>query len=216
MRYGGLLLLEGAWPPCTSWESWGLAAPRDSRLAYYLVAPGKDTGHDHNHLWGEHDMRRAITTILGLTAAAWFTWASADSAVLAVRLGASDAPALAKFYGAAFGLKEIDHVGEPATEIIMRYGATMAAAKAGSSPEFLVAKRDAGVTPDSMPHAIFHVSDLGATVAAAKAAGATVKAAPSSIQIGGMPVKIAQLVDPDGNVLEVMELPKGAMKLSHP
>ena len=160
-------------------------------------------------------MRRTIMGVLGLTAAGWFTLAQADNTVLAVRLSATDVPALAKFYQTAFGLKEIDHVGEPATEIIMRYGASMAAAKAGSSPEFLVAKRDEGVTPDQMPHAIFHVSDIAATVAAAKAAGAKVKAEVSSVPIGGTPIKIAQVVDPQGNVLEIMELPNGLDHLPH-
>jgi len=161
-------------------------------------------------------MRRAITVILGLTGASWFASVQADVAVLAVRLGAKDVVALAKFYDAAFGLKEIDHVGQPPTEIIMRYGATVAAAKAGSSPEFLVQLREAGAANDQMPHAIFHVSDVGATVAAAKAAGATMKGDVASVPIGGMPVKIATLVDPDGNVLELMELPKGVDHLPHP
>ena len=160
-------------------------------------------------------MRRTITGVLGLTAAAWFTLAQADNVVLAVRLSASDVPALAKFYQAAFGLKEIDHVGEPATEIIMRYGATMDAAKAGSSPEFLVAKRESDTSKDQMAHAIFHVSDIAATVAAAKAAGATVKGDVASIPIGGTPIKIATLVDPQGNVLEIMELPNGLDHLPH-
>jgi hypothetical protein len=31
-----------------------------------------------------------------------------------------------------------------------------------------------------------------------------------------MPVKIATIVDPDGNVLELMELPKGVGHLQHP
>ena len=89
-------------------------------------------------------MRLTITAILSLAAAACFTLARADNTVLAVRLAADDVPALAKFYQTAFGLKEIDHVGEPATEIIMRYGASVDAAKAGSSPEFLVAQREGG------------------------------------------------------------------------
>ena len=38
----------------------------------------------------------------------------------------------------------------------------------------------------------------------------------ASITIGGMPLKIAILIDPDGNVLELMELPKGADHLRHP
>jgi predicted enzyme related to lactoylglutathione lyase len=161
-------------------------------------------------------MRRTITAALGLTAAAWLTVAQADVTVLAVRLGANDVVALAKFYDTAFGLKEIDRVGEPATEIIMRYGATAAAAKAGTSPEFLVQRREPGAGKDEMAHAIFRVSDVAATVAAAKAAGAKMEGDVVTVPIGGMPVKIATLVDPDGNVLELMELPKGATHLPHP
>jgi predicted enzyme related to lactoylglutathione lyase len=161
-------------------------------------------------------MRRIITPILALAAATWLTWARADVAVLAVRLGAKDVVALAKFYDAALGLKEIDRVGQPPTEIIMRYGATVAAAKAGSSPEFLVQNREPGAANDPIMHAIFRVSDLGATVAAAKAAGATMQGDVASVPIGGIPVKIAMLVDPDGNMIELMELPKGVDHLPHP
>ena len=161
-------------------------------------------------------MRLATTAALGLTAAAWMTFAQADTTVLAVRLGANDVVALAKFYDTAFGLKAIDQVGTPPTEIIMRYGATVAAAKAGSSPEFLVQAREAGAGKDTMAHAIFHVSDVAASVAAAKAAGASMQGEVVSVPIGGMPVKIAMLVDPQGNVLELMELAKGATHLPHP
>ena len=163
-------------------------------------------------------MRRTLAAILGVTAGAWWIGAQADSSVLAVRLGAKDVVSLAKFYDAAFGLKQIDQVaeaGKPPTEIIMRYGATVAAAKAGSSPEFLVAKRESGDTPNSMAHAIFHVSDINATVAAAKAAGATMKGEVATVPIGGAPIKIATMTDPDGNVLEIMELPKGTDHLPH-
>ncbi|HEY6457220.1 MAG TPA: VOC family protein [Steroidobacteraceae bacterium] len=161
-------------------------------------------------------MRGTIKAILGLTAVSWLTWVHADVTVLAVRLGATDVVALAKFYEAAFGLKEIDHVGQPPTEIIMRYGATVAAAKAGSSPEFLVARRASGAANDPITHAVFRVSDIGASVRAAKAAGATVKTDVASISIGGMSLKSATLVDPDGNVLELMQLPKGVNHLQHP
>ena len=164
----------------------------------------------------ENNMRRTIATVLGLAAVTWLTCAQADVSVLAVRLGSKDVVALAKFYDTAFGLKAIDKVGDPPTEIIMRYGTTVAAAKAGTSPEFLVERREAGVTPDAMAHAIFHVSDLAATVAAAKSAGATVRGDIVSAPIGNITVKIATVVDPDGNVLELMELPKGVDHLPHP
>jgi predicted enzyme related to lactoylglutathione lyase len=156
------------------------------------------------------------TAIVGLIAATCATWTHADVTVLAVRLGASDVVTLAKFYETAFGFKEIDRVGQPPTEIIMRYGTSVAAAKAGSSPEFLLEKREHGASNDPLSHAIFHVSDMSATIAAAKSAGATMKGDVVTAQIGKMPVKVAQIVDPDGNSLELMELPKGADHIQHP
>ncbi len=161
-------------------------------------------------------MRRTMTAILGLVAASALTTGYADTTVLAVRLGANDVVALAKFYEAAFGLKEIDRVGNPPTEIIMRYGATAAAAKAGTSPEFLVQSREPGAGKDTMAHAIFRVSDIAATVAAAKAAGASMEGEVVTVPIGGAPIKIATIIDPQGNVLELMELPKGVDHLPHP
>jgi predicted enzyme related to lactoylglutathione lyase len=161
-------------------------------------------------------MRRTLPMMLALAAATWSMCAPADVSVMAVRLGAKDVVALAKFYDAALGLKEIDRVGQPPTEIIMRYGTSVAAAKAGSSPEFLLTRREPGAANDPMAHAIFHVSDLNATITAAKAAGATMQGGVVSVKIGNMPVKIAMLTDPDGNVLELMELPKGEATLRHP
>jgi predicted enzyme related to lactoylglutathione lyase len=162
-------------------------------------------------------MRRAITAALGIGAAAWVTLAQADVTVMAVRLGATDVVALAKFYDTAFGLKQIDQVGgPPPTEIIMRYGATVAAAKAGTSPEFLVQKREGAGHAEEIAHAIFRVSDIAASVAAAKAAGATVTTDVVTVPIGGVDIKIAMLKDPDGNVLELMELPKDLQALKHP
>jgi predicted enzyme related to lactoylglutathione lyase len=160
-------------------------------------------------------MRRAITAFLGIIVTVWALGAQAEVSVMAVRLGATDVATLAKFYETAFGLKEIDRVGMPATEIIMRYGATVAEAKAGTSPEFLVQKREGATAKDPMHHAIFRVSDIAGTVAAAKAAGAHVDSEPATVQIGGSPIKIAMLTDPDGNALEIMELPKGLSHLPH-
>jgi hypothetical protein len=37
----------------------------------------------------------------------------------------------------------------------------------------------------------------------------------ASVPIGGTPIKIATMTDPNGNVLEVMELPKGMDHLPH-
>lgn len=160
-------------------------------------------------------MRRTLATVLGIAALACAVPARAEVSVMAVRLGANDVVALAKFYETVFGLKEIDRVGKPATEIIMRYGATVAEAKAGASPEFLLLKREATAAKDPIHHAIFRVSDIKATVAAAKGAGATVDRDVMTAPIGGTPIKIAMLVDPDGNALELMELPANLTHLPH-
>ena len=96
----------------------------------------------------------------------------------------------------------------------MRFGATVAEAKAGASPEFLVQKR-AGVANDPMHHAIFRVSDIAATVAAAMAAGAKVDRDVATVSIGGAPIKIAMLVDPQGNALEIMVLRKAFTHRPH-
>jgi predicted enzyme related to lactoylglutathione lyase len=164
-------------------------------------------------------VRRTIATLFGIAAGiaavACAMPAHAEVTVMAVRLGANDVVALAKFYETAFGLKEIDRVGNPATEIIMRYGATVAEAKAGASPEFLVQKRDAAAVKDPIHHAILRVSDIKASVAAAKAAGATVERDVMTAPIGGTPIRIAMLIDPDGNALELMELPTTLTHLPH-
>jgi predicted enzyme related to lactoylglutathione lyase len=160
-------------------------------------------------------MRRSIVTMAAILGLAGALAAQAETTVLAVRIGADDVVALARFYETAFGLKEIDRVGNPPTEIIMRYGATVAEAKAGSSPEFLLQKREAGAGKDSMMHAIFRVSDIAAAVAAAKAAGATMNGDVATVPIGGTPIKIAMLTDPDGNAIELMELPKELTHVPH-
>src|SRR6185436_2827355 len=163
----------------------------------------------------DRSVRRMIGTLFTIAAAAFAMPAQADVTVMAVRLGANDVVKLAKFYEAAFDLKEIDRVGNPATEIIMRYGATIADAKAGASPEFLVQKREGTAPKDPIHHAILRVSDIRASVAAAKAAGATVERDVMTAPIGGTPIKIAMLIDPDGNALELMELPPTLTHLPH-
>jgi hypothetical protein len=60
------------------------------------------------------------------------------------------------------------------------------------------------------------LTDLAATITAAKAAGARMNGDVVSVALACTPVKIATMTDPDGNVLEVMELAKGADHLPHP
>jgi len=57
--------------------------------------------------------------------------------------------------------------------------------------------------------------DIAATVAAAKAAGAKVDRNVVTVSIGGAPIQIAMLVDPQGNALEIMELRKAFTHRPH-
>lgn len=191
------------------------AGPVPFRVPFAVTR--KDASHRANNPGSTsmRRMRKTISAMLAIGAAACLLQAHAEVTVMAVRIGADDVATLAKFYETAFGLKEIDRVGNPATEIIMRFGATVEEAKAGSSPEFLLQRREAGAASDTMMHAIFRVSDIAASVAAAKAAGATMNGDVTTVEIGGTPIKLATLADPDGNVLEIMELPANLTHLPH-
>lgn len=161
-------------------------------------------------------MQRTITAIVGLAAATWLTGVNAEAYVQSVRIGAKDVAALAKFYDKTLGMKEVlryGQPGEPRWEIITRYGATVAAAKANASPELVIELLDPGMTNSSMAHTILRVSDIDASVKAVKAAGATMKDEIFSATITGKPVKLAMFIDPEGNFIELMELPKGMSHL---
>ena len=98
----------------------------------------------------------------------------------------------------------------------MRYGATVAAAKAGSSPEFLVQRREPGDGKQrdgtrDLPRIGYRRHSRCRESRRASMEGEVV-----TVPIGGAPIKIATVVDPQGNVLELMELPKGVDHLPHP
>lgn len=152
-------------------------------------------------------MRRI--TVLGFCAALLFTLqARADVTVMAVRVGAGDPVALAKFYSSVFGLKEINRIGGSAPmEIIMNFGKDVAAAKASTGPEFVVMRIDTAPVKDAFPRVIFHVPDINAAVTTARTAGATLNGEIRSL--GDTGVKFVFVVDPVGNQIELIELPKG-------
>lgn len=167
-----------------------------------------------NFTLGEHDVRRAIATIVGLTATIWLTGVhAADIRLQSVYVGANDVVALAKFYDAAFGFKEVIRYGEQPLGIIMRPGATVAAAKASSGAEIVVDRREPGAAKEPV-HIVLSVSDINATMATATAAGAKIKDKVFLDTIAGLSVKLSMLIDPEGNRVELMELPTGVDYLS--
>ena len=150
-------------------------------------------------------MRKAAAVVVG--AVALLTLASVAHAQVtlnSVRIGAMDTVALAKFYQAAFGMQEVRRLAvgtQP--EIFLNFGATAAAATANTSLPLVIMHRDSDALKDPVPHVIFNVTDMAATVAAIKAAGGTMDGDPRPFGNGGPLIGIA--VDPVGNRLELIQ-----------
>src|ERR1700691_6335956 len=96
-----------------------------------------------------------------------------------VRIAAKDTVALAKFYQAAFGMQEVNRIVNPGgTEVFVNFGVTVEAAKANKNPLMILFHRDSDDVKDLIPHVIFSVKDMAATVAAVKTAGGTMTGDP--------------------------------------
>ena len=133
--------------------------------------------------------------------------AYADVSLMAARLGAQDVLALEKFYEAAFGLKEVNRIEfRGQVEVMLNFGADAQAAKANSNAQVVIMHRDSDAIADTVPHLIFDVSDVKATVAAVKAAGGKVDGEPRPFGNSGMIIGLA--TDPAGNRLELIQRPK--------
>ncbi|MGB6449576.1 MAG: VOC family protein [Steroidobacteraceae bacterium] len=124
------------------------------------------------------------------------------------RVVARDAEALAKFYEAVFGLKEVNRTGKgaPSFEIILNFGNTAEAAKANTNAALVITQTNLGVN-DRVPHLLLSVPDVVATLKAIQDAGG-LAGKPRSYG-GQMPgLQFALAVDPEGNAMEVSQWPK--------
>ena len=132
--------------------------------------------------------------------------AHAQVSLDSVRIAAKDTVALAKFYQTAFGMQEVNRVENPGgTEVFVNFGATAEAAKANKNPLMILFHRDSDDVKDPVPHVIFVVKDMAATVAAVKAAGGTMTGDPRPFRNSGMIMGLA--VDPAGNRVELVQRP---------
>ena len=123
-----------------------------------------------------------------------------------VRVGAKDTPALAKFYEAAFGMQEVNRInGNGGPEIFVNFGATAEAAKANKAEPVVLMHRDSDEIKDPVPHIIFNVKDMAATVAAVKANGGSMQGDPRPFGNTGIVIGIA--IDPAGNRIEMIQRP---------
>jgi len=139
-------------------------------------------------------------------AAVWLTavTASAEVTLNSVRVGAMDTVAVAKFYQAAFGMQEVNRLqmqGGP--EIFVNFGATVDAAKANRNPPIVIMYQKSDAIQDTVPHVIFTVTDINATVAAIRAAGGKVDGQPR--EFGSTGIVIGFATDPAGNRIELIQ-----------
>ncbi len=150
---------------------------------------------------------RLLNATLTLSAALLLTGATqAQVSLDSVRIAAKDTVALAKFYQAAFGMQEVNRIVNPGgTEVFVNFGATVEAAKANKNPLMVLFHRDSDDVKDPVPHIIFHVRDMAATVAAVKAAGGTMTGDPRPFRDSGIIIGFA--TDPAGNRIELIQRP---------
>jgi predicted enzyme related to lactoylglutathione lyase len=133
--------------------------------------------------------------------------AQADVSLMASRVGAVDPPALAKFYEAAFGLKEVQRLQFPnMTEIMLNFGSTVDAAKKNPNAQVVIMQRKSNDAAEPIPHLIFTVTDMAATVTALKAAGGKMNGEPKEFGKTGMLIGMA--TDPAGNQIELIQQPR--------
>jgi predicted enzyme related to lactoylglutathione lyase len=150
-------------------------------------------------------MNRIVTFAVGLCAVLLLAApARAQVTMNSLRVGAVNTEALAKFYSAAFGMQEVNRLqagGGP--EIFLNFGATVDAAKANRGTPLVLMHRDSDALQDPIPHIIFNVTDMAATVAALKAAGGSMSGDPRPFGTSGIVIGMA--IDPVGNRIELIQ-----------
>ncbi len=140
-------------------------------------------------------------------ALAGMTQAADGVSLNAGRVRADDTAKLAKFYQDAFGMKEVQRIEMPnMLEIMLNFGDTEAAAKANPAAQVVIMQAPRPKEADTIPHIIFNVTDMNATVARVKAAGGKMDREPFEFQKSG--IFIGMLTDPQGNKVELLQFPK--------
>ena len=151
-------------------------------------------------------------TRIAVAAGAALLLAAAQAGVTlnGVRVGAKDVAALAKFYQAAFAMQEVQRIATPTfLEIMLNFGDTPDAAKANRASkggDIVIMQRETDDGKDVMPHIVFDVTDMAATVKALQAAGGKMVSEPA--EYGKTGIMIGMAIDPAGNHLEMIQQPR--------
>jgi predicted enzyme related to lactoylglutathione lyase len=138
------------------------------------------------------------TALLGMVSA------QAGVTLNSARVGAADIAALEKFYETAFGMQEVQKIGN--NEVMLNFGDSVAAAKANPGAQIVIMHRESDDQKDTMAHLIFNVTDLKATAAAIVAAGGKMERAP--FVFGNTGITIGLALDPAGNHIEMLQQPQ--------
>jgi predicted enzyme related to lactoylglutathione lyase len=121
--------------------------------------------------------------------------AQAGVTLNAARVGAVDVAALEKFYETAFGMQEVQRIGN--NEVMLNFGDPAA--------QIVIMHRESDDSKDTIAHLIFNVTDMKATAAAIVAAGGKMERAPFVFGNSGITIGLA--VDPVGNHIEMLQQP---------
>ncbi len=147
--------------------------------------------------------RMTLTTAAALLVA---SGTQAGAALFGGRVGAVDAPRVANFYESVFGLQETNRLELPGLfEIMLNFGASVDAAKQNRNPQIIIMRRESDDIKDTVPHLILTVTDIEATIAAVKAAGGKMDGDLRAFNKS----KLGFAIDPAGNRIEIIQLPKG-------
>jgi predicted enzyme related to lactoylglutathione lyase len=147
-------------------------------------------------------MTRYIICFAAMLAVLAASASRAETKLFASRIGAVDAPKLAKFYESAFGLQEVNRLELPGLfEIMLNFGGTVNQAKGNTSPQIIIIRRESDDLKDTVPHLVMTVSDIAATVAAVKAAGGQMDGALRDYNKS----KLGFAIDPSGNRIEIIQ-----------
>lgn len=123
------------------------------------------------------------------------------STMLASRVDATDVPATADFYKAAFGMQETQRISRPdLMEIVLNFGATVEEAKAATTPKLVLITRPAGASPPRITNLIFTVSDVDAVTKRVLEAGGRIDRPPVRSAAG----VFVFVRDPAGNGIELI------------
>jgi predicted enzyme related to lactoylglutathione lyase len=120
------------------------------------------------------------------------------------RVAAANVAAVEKFYETAFGMQEVQKIGD--NEVMLNFGDSVATAKANPAAQIVIMHRATDDQADKIAHLIFNVTDMKATVAAIIAAGGKMDRDP--FVFGNTGITIGLGVDPAGNHFEMLQQPK--------